>query len=245
MLQKLFRKAAGTCTSSLYCPASTLTPTTRELAGHKYQFLQLWEFFPWMEPFYTQFEKDFDVRPWFMFVYNNWWLPVVSILLYGAMIQVVPRLTAKKPVKCDKVLAYWNLLLATFSIMGTIRIVPHFLWITATHTFKETVCNAPYYVNGDGATGLWVLLFTFSKVVELFDTMFICLKGRKPIFLHWYHHVSVLYFAWAAHEAAHPGLYFIAMNYSVHSVMYTYYYLMAIKAWPKWIKYVLLVVGFG
>ena len=56
--------------------------------------------------------------------------------------------------------------------------------------------------------------------------------------LHRYHHVSVLYFTWAAHEAAHPGMYFIAMNYTVHSVMYTYYFLMAIKAKPKWLKYV-------
>lgn len=52
--------------------------------------------------------------------------------------------------------------------------------------------------------------------------------------------MSVLYFAWVAHEAAHPGLYFIAMNYTVHSVMYSYYFLMALDAWPKSIKYVYL-----
>lgn len=41
-------------------------------------------------------------------------------------------------------------------------------------------------MNGDGASGLWCLLFTLSKVIELLDTMFVCLKGRTPIFLHWY-----------------------------------------------------------
>ena len=177
---------ASACTSSLYCPPSTLTPTVRTLAGYKYSFVQLWELFPFLKPLYTQFEMAFDVRPWFMFVHDNWWLPLVSVLLYGVMIQVVPRLTKKNPIKCDKALAYWNFFLAAFSIMGALRIVPHLLWFQATHSFKDTVCTPPQMINGDGASGLWCLLFTLSKVAELLDTMFVCLKGRSPIFLHWY-----------------------------------------------------------
>ena len=179
------QKLASTCTSSLYCPPSTLTHTTRELAGYQYSFVQLWQLFPWMEPFYTQFEKDFDVRPWFMFVFEYWWIPVVSILAYGAMIVAVPKMTKNNPVKCDKALAYWNAFLAAFSIMGAVRIVPHLGWFMATHSFKDTVCLPPQGMNGDGASGLWCLLFTLSKVAELLDTLFVCLKGRTPIFLHW------------------------------------------------------------
>ena len=141
--------------------------------------------FPWLSPLYTSYEKNFDVRPTFLFVHDSWWLPVVSIILYMAMILVVPRLTAKRPRKVDTALAYWNLFLAVFSIMGAIRIVPHLLWFQATHTFKETVCTQPQMINGDGASGLWCLLFTLSKVAELLDTLFVCLKGRTPIFLHW------------------------------------------------------------
>jgi hypothetical protein len=32
---------ASTCTSSFYCPPSTLVPVTRELSGHSYTFLQV------------------------------------------------------------------------------------------------------------------------------------------------------------------------------------------------------------
>jgi len=53
-----------------------------------------------------------------------------------------------------------------------------------------------------------------------------------------YHHVTVLSFTWTAYAARHPGVYFIAMNYTVHAVMYSYYFLMAINAKPKWLKYV-------
>ncbi len=105
--------------------------------------------------------------------------------LYLAMVAFLPRVFKDRPVKLGKTLAYWNLFLAVYSICGAIRTVPHLLWFVSTHTFKETVCTAPYFNNGDGATGLWVLLFTLSKIVELCDTLFICLKGRKPIFLHW------------------------------------------------------------
>jgi hypothetical protein len=54
--------------------------------------------------------------------------------------------------------------------------------------------------------------------------------------------VTVLCFTWAAYAARHPGLHFIAMNYTVHAVMYTYFFLMAINAKPKWLKYVCVCV---
>jgi len=39
MLDKVIN--ASTCSSSFYCPPSTLVPVTRELAGHSYTFLQV------------------------------------------------------------------------------------------------------------------------------------------------------------------------------------------------------------
>jgi len=57
-----------------------------------------------------------------------------------------------------------------------------------------------------------------------------------PSLPHRYHHVTVLSFTWAAYGARHPGVYFIAMNYTVHAIMYSYFFLMAINAKPKWLK---------
>ena len=138
-----------------------------------------------MAPLYASFEKTFDARPSFEYIATNWWPVYTSLVLYLAMVFLLPRLFKDRPVKLGKTLAYWNLFLAVYSAMGALRTVPHLLWFVSNHTFKETVCTAPYLINGDGATGLWVLLFTLSKIVELCDTLFICLKGRKPIFLHW------------------------------------------------------------
>lgn len=38
---------------------------------------------------------------------------------------------------------------------------------------------------GDNATGFWCLIFAVSKVFELLDTVFVILRKKPLIFLHW------------------------------------------------------------
>ncbi len=74
-----------------------------------------------------------------------------------------------------------------------------------------------------------------SKFPELFDTFFIVIHNKPLIFLHWYHHMTVLLYCWYSCVTPPPmGLFFMVMNYCVHAVMYRYYFLMAIKMRPKW-----------
>merc|ERR1712032_648740 len=84
--------------------------------------------------------------------------------------------------------------------------------------------------------GVWVAFFIFSKYFELIDTAFLVLRKRKVRFLHWYHHCSVLMCCWHAYVWEVPtGIYFVAMNYSVHAIMYFYYFLAGVcKRPPKW-----------
>lgn len=41
-------------------------------------------------------------------------------------------------------------------------------------------------------------VYCLHKVPELVDTVFIVLRKRPLIFLHWYHHVTVLLFCWSS-----------------------------------------------
>ncbi|CAG0885956.1 unnamed protein product [Darwinula stevensoni] len=76
----------------------------------------------------------------------------------------------------------------------------------------------------------WVWLFTLSKILEFGDTYFILLRKQKLIFLHWYHHATVLLFTWFnTSRSETPGVWFCAMNAAVHTIMYTYYALRALK----------------
>ena len=45
---------------------------------------------------------------------------------------------------------------------------------------------------GSGASGFWTLLFVWSKIIELIDTLLLLLHGKELRFLHVYHHSSVL-----------------------------------------------------
>ena len=54
--------------------------------------------------------------------------------------------------------------------------------------------------------------------------MFIVLRKQNLLFLHWYHHITVLLFTWYSYgEHISTGRWYINMNYLVHSLMYSYY----------------------
>ena len=122
--------------------------------------------------------------------------------------------------------------------------MPYLFAYLLSGTFESSVCTQPTSSWGSGPTGFWVMLFIYSKVPELIDTVFIVLRKKPLIFLHWYHHVTVLLFCWSAYSSmAGSGLYFVAMNYSVHALMYGYYCLQALNCCPKSFPAILITIS--
>jgi len=74
--------------------------------------------------------------------------------------------------------------------------------------------------------GIVYKLFVYSKFAEFFDTLWLILRQKEVIFLHYFHHSTVLYFSWhcwcSRSSVAH---WFAMINYSVHALMYSYYFL--------------------
>lgn len=199
-------------------------------------FHQIFDAVPGLSPFYFQWEKTYDAYPPFQFVQQHPFLAAGCSIVYGLAIIAGQRyMSDRKPFDLRWSLAAWNLLLSIFSGWGMLRIVPHVLYNVSNFSGEELICNDAVSMYGCGATGLWVQLFVFSKIPELFDTLFIVLRKKKLLFLHWYHHITVLMFCWHSYVTVSPiGLYFCAMNYSVHFIMYGYYFLMAARILPKW-----------
>ena len=118
-------------------------------------------------------------------------------------------------------LIVWNTILALFSILGAVRVWPEFVYSLSNKGVVYSVCNGNYAYS---VPGFWAFMFIMSKLPELIDTMFIVLRKQKLIFLHWYHHATVLVYCWYSYkDHTASGRWFMAMNYFVHALMYSYY----------------------
>eukprot|EP00069_Balaena_mysticetus_P011646 bmy_07175T0 len=111
-------------------------------------------------------------------------------------------------------------------IFGALRTGAYMVYILMTKGLKHSVCDQGFY-NGP-VSKFWAYAFVLSKAPELGDTIFIILRKQKLIFLHWYHHITVLLYSWYSYkDMVAGGGWFMTMNYGVHSVMYSYYALRA------------------
>lgn len=100
-----------------------------------------------------------------------------------------------------------------------------------THSLSTFVLSS--FIESDRVCGFWTWLFVLSKLPELGDTLFIVLRKQPLIFLHWYHHITVLIYTWFSYtEYTSSARWFIVMNYCVHSIMYSYYALRAMRFKP-------------
>ncbi|KAI6242629.1 GNS1 SUR4 membrane protein domain containing protein [Aphelenchoides fujianensis] len=144
----------------------------------------------------------------------------------------------RKPFKLNGPLMVWNATLSLFSLCGTIRTGEELWNVMEKRGLHDTLC----YTYGEwpparvapvdprllsdpsGIASLWNFLFIVSKGAELCDTLFIVLRKRPLIFLHWYHHFAVLIVTWhGAQWIISASRTFSFMNYAVHTPMFFYF----------------------
>lgn len=174
-------------------------------------------------------EKSYQIKILIEFCLAHFEIPIVLIGLYLVLVFAIPSTISGKGFNLRHMWAYWNLFLSFFSIIGVSRTVPTLIGAVQTHGLQYSMCHPAqewFLGPAPNAAGFWVALFIFSKVPELIDTVFLVLQKKPVIFLHWFHHVTVLFYCWYAFANwTSAGLWFAAMNYSVHSMMYFYYFL--------------------
>ena len=154
-------------------------------------------------------------------------IPALAIVAYLLFVRYGQRwMASRPPFELRTTARVWNVATAAFSICGACVCVPHLAGQLAAHGLWYTACADVYELAGYGSVALWAALFTWSKLFELFDTVLLVLRKRRVITLHWFHHSSVIAFAWAAWVYETPcALWYGSMNYSVHAIMYSYFFL--------------------
>lgn len=193
---------------------------------------------PELKPLYPfEWENHFDGSPLSMYMREYYEIPIICSVVYLVGI-FSGRLIMKlfPAMNLTPLLFLWNLGLSVFSTIGVVRTVPHLLLTIRERGMYTSICAPVGETFGGGAVGLWSFLFIISKIPELVDTVFIVLRKKPLVLLHWYHHFTVLLYVWQSYATqSSAGIYFIAMNYTVHSIMYFYYALAAVRMWPSFI----------
>ena len=147
------------------------------------------------------------------FASNHMSLPFTITSSYLAFIYLFTKyMRYKEAYSLKQPLVLWNTVLCIFSFIGALQTVPMLLYmIYQSNTFNDTICTTPSSGWGQNP---WIGLFIYSKIPELGDTVFIIARKKRLMFLHWYHHVTVLLYCWHSYATEAPqSLYFVAMNY--------------------------------
>jgi len=168
---------------------------------------------------------------------ESYTIPIIAVVVYVTTVFGIKSFMKDRPrFVLRNYLFVWSSILAIFSIIGTYRTCIILIRMYNYGGIKSVVCNSYNYTGP--ITQFWAIVFVLSKFVEFGDTIFIVLRKQKLIFLHWYHHVTVMLYGWLNYRDFFAGgLVFMPMNFFVHAFMYTYY---AIRAYgiklPKYIN---------
>ena len=180
------------------------------------------------QSFTFSFERDWKERDVFHWLKTTFAVTWISSGIYLIIIFPLRKyMENRRPFDLRRGMVLWSATLAIFSIIGTARTAPERWYTVSNFGWSHSVCNIELYT---GPIALWYGLFITSKIYEFGDTIFIILRKQKLIFLHWYHHVTVLIFSWyLCSDVQIFARWFLVMNYFVHAVMYSYYTLRALK----------------
>ena len=195
--------------------------------------------------FVLPFEDSFNYHAYIKWHVQHW--TIVNYTIIGYLILIFGGqyfMRSRQPFNLRTALFWWNFLLAIFSIWGAVRTLPELYYTLKNKGVHHAICRYPHM---EGAYGFWGSLYIASKFIELGqyefslwpsinnnivisgDTAFIVLRKQKLIFLHWYHHVTVLFGVCFTNVRTLSTLrWYVTANYTVHSVMYSYFAIRAL-----------------
>ncbi|NWI76888.1 ELOV6 protein, partial [Dryoscopus gambensis] len=169
------------------------------------------------------FEKNFNhlaARKW---MEENWQNSFIISFIYLILVFGIQHfMKERRPFNLRAPLILWSFSLTLFSFVSACRVWKQMFFLLRTKGFKRSVCSRSFYVHP--VSKFWIYLFVLSKLVELGDTLFIVLRKKKLVFIHWYHHLATLILSWYGYKDMAAGVgWNAALNLSVHSLMYCYY----------------------
>ncbi|CAG7827612.1 unnamed protein product [Allacma fusca] len=170
------------------------------------------------------FER-YQFHAWRHWMGQNWIASVYISIAYVFLIFLGQRfMRNREPFNLHGLGLAWNFWLGLGCFMGFYRALPEVIHVyNGPDGVHRSLC---IFNEHTSRAAFWGLLNIMSRVLELGGTAFIILKKKPLIFLHWYHHVTVLIYSWYFYESYEISLrVFGIVNSFVHSVVYFYFVL--------------------
>uniref|UniRef100_A0AC35U8M1 Elongation of very long chain fatty acids protein n=1 Tax=Rhabditophanes sp. KR3021 TaxID=114890 RepID=A0AC35U8M1_9BILA len=147
---------------------------------------------------------------------SGWVTLAYIIVIFGGQ----RLMKSRDAFKLNTVFAYWNIGFSIFSAIACYYLLPELVDSMQKTGFFGSYCyNNNYYQSS--VTGYWGWLFVMSKAPELGDTLFLVLRKKPVIFMHWYHHALTFYYAQLTYSEEQAwARWSLVMNLMVHTVMY-------------------------
>lgn len=189
---------------------------------------------------YFEIERTFDGIAYSKVLeMSSFWPAVCSVLYLLLMVSGRDYMRDKEGIVPRWLIIIWNLALSIFSIFGAWRMVTYGVAIFSKMDFWDAYHEYTCVSLGDRVVthpevGFWIHVFCLSKMPEMIDTVLLVFNKKPVQFLHWFHHITVMWFcymAWAKMTAAGPI--YCGMNFFVHAIMYMWYAFAAAKFKPS------------
>jgi hypothetical protein len=117
-------------------------------------------------------EKSYDMERIHALIKGNFPFFCGSVVFYLFMCFLGPMIMkSRNAFDLKYPLAAWNGLLSLFSAMGMIRTAPFLIGRLLSLSYEESICANGTATYGNGAVGLWTMLFILSKVPELVTSL--------------------------------------------------------------------------
>ena len=147
-------------------------------------------------------------------------------VLFVPMISVGQSIMKNREPYCLKYpLFLWNACMSIMSGIGAYYTCSYLVHAIMEWETMNVVCDHETVYTSDIAW--YIVVFNATKILEWIDTVFLVLRKKKIIFLHWFHHlVTYLYCyhgTYYSYRSDASGLWFCSMNLFVHAIMYGYY----------------------
>ncbi|KAE8380445.1 ELO family [Aspergillus bertholletiae] len=205
--------------------------------------------------------RYFHLSPLVYTISMSYQCPLIASILYFIITSTVSEVNKRRTLKpwalsrtaiFRRALVLHNVCLAVFSAWACLSTYNVLLevWPSRQDTLYQTrladlLCLGDHFPPADERPQLsahdiyqpnvlfigWT--FYLSKLYEVLDSAILLAKGRRVSALHKYHHAGVIVCAWmAVRYASPPAIVALLFNSAVHTVMYTYYTLTALRVPP-------------